>query len=208
MDKHGIRRHKNDRFPMTTYFVAGSQAEKKSDNKIYVMKWTDMHKTVNQDDDVSDSDEENDKYQEPTLRYESVPHKGSINRIRSMYGTPIVATWNEDGELGIYNVSEAFRELDAPVVAGKKQQKTFAGCKIASWKHKAEGYALDWSPKTFGRLAAGTCDAQLWLYQSADEYCSQFVKETQVGLQGHKESIEDIQWSPTQDHVLATCSVD
>jgi len=62
MDKHGIRRHKGDRFPMTVYFVAGSQAEKKSDNKIYVMKWTDMHKTVNQDDEVSDSDEENDKY--------------------------------------------------------------------------------------------------------------------------------------------------
>jgi len=105
---------------MTVYFCAGSQAEKKSDNKIYVMKWTDMHKTVNQDDDVSDSDEENDKYQEPTLRYESVSHRGSINRIRSMYGTPIVATWNEDGELGIYNVSEAMKELDVPVVAGKK----------------------------------------------------------------------------------------
>lgn len=62
MDKNNIRRHKGDRFPMTVYFVAGSQAEKKSDNKIYVMKWTDMHKTVNQDDELSDSDEENDKY--------------------------------------------------------------------------------------------------------------------------------------------------
>mmetsp|Transcript_12372 Transcript_12372/g.8598 ORF Transcript_12372/g.8598 Transcript_12372/m.8598 type:complete len:205 (+) Transcript_12372:353-967(+) len=105
MDKNNIRRHKGDRFPMTVYFVAGSQAEKKSDNKIYVMKWTDMHKTVNQDDELSDSDEENDKYQEPTLRYEAIPHRGSINRIRSMYGSPIVATWNEDAELAIYNVS-------------------------------------------------------------------------------------------------------
>jgi len=37
-----------------------------------------------------------------------------------MYGSPIVATWNEDGELGIYNISEAVKELDVPVVAGKK----------------------------------------------------------------------------------------
>ena len=29
-----------------------------------------------------------------------------------------------------------------------------------------------------------------------------------MGLQGHSDSIEDIQWSPTQDQVLATCSVD
>ena len=137
-----------------------------------------MHKTVNQDDELSDSDEENDKYQEPTLRYESVPHKGSINRIRSMYGSPIVATWNEDGELGIYNVSQPLAELDAPVIAGKKQQKNFGGSKLASWKHKSEGYALDWSPNTYGRLAAGNCSAELWLYQSADETGSTFVKET------------------------------
>ena len=67
---------------------------------------------------------------------------------------------------------------------------------------------MEWSPKTFGRLAAGTCDAALWIYTPADENCSTFVKEVAVGLQGHTDSIEDIQWSPTQDQVLATCSVD
>lgn len=95
-----------------------------------------------------------------------------------MYGSPIVATWNEDAELAIYNVSQPLAELDAPVVAGKKQSKNFGGSKLASWKHKSEGYALDWSPNTYGRLAAGTCSAELWLYQSADETGSAFVKET------------------------------
>ena len=43
---------------MEAYFVAGSQAEKKSDNLIYVMKWSDMQKTVNEDELASDSEEE------------------------------------------------------------------------------------------------------------------------------------------------------
>jgi len=29
-----------------------------------------------------------------------------------------------------------------------------------------------------------------------------------VGLQGHKKSVEDVQFSPSQDQVLASCSVD
>ena len=46
------------------------------------------------------------------------------------------------------------------------------------FKHKSEGYALDWSPNTFGRLASGGCDSQLWVYTAADENCSSFIKET------------------------------
>ena len=66
IDKNKIARHKNDKFPMTVYMVAGSQADKKSDNKIYVMKWADMHKTVNEDENNSDSDDESAR-REPTI---------------------------------------------------------------------------------------------------------------------------------------------
>jgi len=41
----------------------------------------------------------------------------------------------------------------------KQNKKGFGGCKLAGFKHKAEGYALDWSPNTFGRLASGSCDS-------------------------------------------------
>lgn len=47
----------------------------------------------------------NAKIKEPVIRYESIPHKGCVNRIRSLHGTPIVATWNDDGEVGIYNIA-------------------------------------------------------------------------------------------------------
>jgi hypothetical protein len=41
---------------------------------------------------------------EPIIRFETVPHRGAVNRVRSMHGSPIVATWNEDAEVGIYNI--------------------------------------------------------------------------------------------------------
>ena len=142
-----------------------------------------------------------------------------------MYGSPIVATWNDEGEVGIYNIQAAVQALDEPAdpetlaetsSKNKKKKKkaaakkSFGGTKISQFRHKSEGYALEWSPHTFGRLASGSCDSQLWLYAAADENCSSFVKETQGSLQGHKGSIEDIQWSPStsQPYVLATCSTD
>lgn len=157
LDKNNVLKHRHDKFPMTCYMVAGSQADKKSENKLYVMKWSEMYKTVNEDEVNSDmdSDEENEKYKEPVIRFEAVPHRGAVNRIRSMHGSPIVATWNEDAEVGIYNVSQALEELEKPI----SQKKQFGGCKISGFKHKVEGFALDWSPTTFGRLASGTCDA-------------------------------------------------
>ena len=125
-----------------------------------------------------------ERCKEPIIRYESVPNRGGINRVRSMHGTPIVAAWTDEAEVAIFNVSAAIEELDKPLPTSKKemQKKKFGGCKIASFKHKQEGFALDWSCNTLGRLAAGTNDAALHLYKSTDEGCSSFVKEFAVGL--------------------------
>lgn len=71
------------------------------------MKWYEMAKTLKDDDEdpdkSSDSEPEDDK--DPEMRFETVPHKGCVNRIRSMHGTPIVATWNDENEVAIYNLS-------------------------------------------------------------------------------------------------------
>ena len=175
------------------------------------MKWADMHRTTHEDEECSDSEEEEARHREPIIRYEAIPNRGGINRVRSMHGTPIVAAWTEEAEVAIFNVASAIEELDKPIASGKckkQQPKKYGGCKIASFKHKQEGYALDWSSSTLGRLAAGSNDAAIYMYKSSDETCSSFVKEFAVGLQGHKGSVEDIQWSPSQDHVLASCSSD
>ena len=165
------------------------------------MKWEEMEKTLRDDEapqiDSEDDEEDiieklNQAPKEPTIKFESIPHRGCVNRLRSMYGTSIVATWNDEGEVGIYNVASAVEELDAPPAqqpeqiesSSKKkkkkkvQKKSYGGTKIAQFRHKSEGYAIEWSPHTFGRLASGSCDSQLWLYSPADENCSSFIKET------------------------------
>ena len=103
--------HKEDKFPYEVYLVAGSQAKKKGDNKIYVMKWNEMCKTVHDDDDVEseDGDDDNavDNTKDPIMRFEGIPHKGGCNRIRTMNGSNIVATWNDENEVAVYDVKVA-----------------------------------------------------------------------------------------------------
>ncbi len=41
-------------YPFSTYLVAGSQADKAKDNKLYVMKWANLCKTKHDDDDDDD----------------------------------------------------------------------------------------------------------------------------------------------------------
>ena len=83
------------------------------------MKWGEMQKTTHEDEELSDSDEEEERNKEPVIRFEAVPHRGGINRIRAMHGTPIVATWTEEAEVSIYNISQAIEELDRPVPTSK-----------------------------------------------------------------------------------------
>jgi hypothetical protein len=45
--------------------------------------------------------------EETMLFYEGVPHKGVVNRLRSMHGSSIVATWSDDGEVSIFDLKEA-----------------------------------------------------------------------------------------------------
>ena len=83
-----------------------------------------MQKTL-KDDEVEGSDEEeenNEEGKDPVMRYETIPHRGCVNRIRSLHGSGVVATWNDENEVGIYNVSQAFEALEQPITGKKKQQ--------------------------------------------------------------------------------------
>ena len=97
-----------------------------------------MVKTLHDDDmpeDNSEDDEEdimnkmNRAPPEPIIRYESIPHRGAVNRLRSLCGSPIVATWSDEGEVGIYNIQQALIDLDMPVDPSVLQATTSTGKK-------------------------------------------------------------------------------
>lgn len=97
-----------------------------------------MEKTLkNRMNKESDSDEEEENTSsDPVLIHEIVPHKGGVNRLKSLHGSHIVATWNDEAEVGIYDVKQAVRSLEARSLSGKLgKEKKFGGCKVAGFKH-------------------------------------------------------------------------
>ncbi|KAL0758475.1 hypothetical protein Bca101_074625 [Brassica carinata] len=60
--------------------------------------------------------------------------------------------------------------------------------------HKDEGYAIDWSPATAGRLLSGDCMSMIHLWEPA----SGSWTVDPIPLAGHTASVEDIQWSPSE----------
>ena len=100
-------------------------------------------------------------------------------------------------------------------------------------KLQTEGFALDWCPTVSGVLASGDCRKNIHIWRPgqfsstlhpficfklynvqqhiffltpADLSASWVVDHRP--LVGHTDSVEDIQWSPNEQNVLASCSVD
>jgi ribosome assembly protein RRB1 len=201
-----ITKHTSDTYPYEAYVVAGSQALKKKDNKVYVMKWCNLTKTLHDDDD--DAVEDDEAEDDAKLYYEPIPHMGGVNRIRAMHGSNIVATWSDTGDVSILDLTEAIKRVDkkAKSKTNVTTQRKFSSL-ISKFNHKVEGFALDWSPKKLGLLASGSCDKLIYIYEPTGADLTEFIMHDKP-LRGHMNSVEDIQFSPTQEHVLASCSVD
>ena len=70
---------------MTSYLIAGSQADHGSnDDKLYVMKMSSLQKTRHDDDSDSDNEDEDmkDTERDPVLEYKMIPVPAPVNRLR------------------------------------------------------------------------------------------------------------------------------
>ncbi|XP_027919802.1 glutamate-rich WD repeat-containing protein 1-like [Vigna unguiculata] len=211
-------------FPHTVYFMAGTQAEKPSWNSIGIFKVshisgkrrepvpkveTDDSGMDGEDSDDDDDSEEEDKdvAQGPSLQLRKVGHQGCINRIRSMPQNPhICAAWADTGHVQVWDLSShlnALAETETEGVQGVAA--VFNQDPLHKFKHKDEGYAIDWSLLVPGRLVSGDCDNSIYLWEptSAGTW-----NVDNAPFTGHSASVEDLQWSPTEPHVFASCSVD
>eukprot|EP00921_Rhytidocystis_pertsovi_P020077 GHVQ01031859.1.p3 GENE.GHVQ01031859.1~~GHVQ01031859.1.p3 ORF type:complete len:229 (+),score=55.02 GHVQ01031859.1:3314-4000(+) len=71
-------------YPHTAYVVAGTQADKEKNNRVYIMKWSNLHETRKdgKGDDSDDESDEEESEEEADLDFRVFAHPGTVNRIR------------------------------------------------------------------------------------------------------------------------------
>lgn len=203
-------------YPATMYTVSGTQAEgrRANENAIMVMKFSGLSK-MDRDNEGSDDDEDDnddDEDADPILESKSIPISSTTNRIRahqtpnsdpSRPATTLVATMTESSDVYIHDVTPHLASFDTPgTIISDKQNKPLSTIRA----HKSEGYALDWSPLApAGRLATGDNDGLIYITTRTDG--GGWVTDTRA-MTGHTGSVEEIQWSPSEEKVFSSASSD
>lgn len=164
--------------------------------------------------DNEDDDDAEDLDEDAILEYKSIPHVGGVNRIRAQplsSASPSgsqpyhVATWADTGKVHIWDVRPLIESLDSPGYVIDKSRTNTPIFTIPS-HGRAEGFAMDWasSGSSSLRLLTGDIHSKIYLTTSTP---SGFNALSQPFL-SHTSSIEDIQWSPSEPTVFASCSAD
>ncbi|KIM19384.1 hypothetical protein M408DRAFT_43180, partial [Serendipita vermifera MAFF 305830] len=218
-DNLGEERRK---YPATSFSVTGTQADVAKNNEVLVLKMSSLHKTQKDDGGCdSDSDEEEDEGaldEDAVLEYKSIPHTGGVNRIRAqpMPSSPStasnyhVATWADTGKVHIFDVLPYLRAFDDPVTSfdPSKYNKPLHTIQAHG---KEEGFAMDWAASIGSngavsglRLVTGDIASKIYLTTTTK---TGFTTSPNPFM-SHTSSIEDLQWSPSEGTVFASCSAD
>lgn len=204
-------------YPMSAMFVAGSQAAREQgESELMVMRLANLHKngrpskekegsdSEESEDEEDEDDEEEDEKRQPQFVMASVAHPGCVNRVRTHRPSGLTATWSDRGAVHIWALQDAMRLVsDAPLTGGDKTHRLQLS-PLHSQEVGCEGYALDWSRGTGMSLLAGDCNARIGLF----EVSANGAVSIGAPFTGHEGSVEDIQWSPTEQTVFASCSTD
>ncbi|EGO02649.1 hypothetical protein SERLA73DRAFT_176020 [Serpula lacrymans var. lacrymans S7.3] len=210
------------RYPATAYLVSGTQADLANKNELAVYKMSSLHRTQTDGDEShsEDNDQDDDNLDEDAiLEYRSVPHIGGVNRVRAQPLPPshpllpvsqpyYAATWADTGKVHIWDIRPLIESLDVPGYSLDKSRSgkpaftiNLHGC--------VEGFAMDWAssgeanPSSL-RLLTGDIHSKIYLTTSTP---SGFNALSQP-FTSHTSSIEDLQWSPSEPTVFASCSAD
>ena len=217
------RKLTEDKYPYNTYIIAGSQTNEKN-GYFYFMKWYNMRKTKYDDDPDKgeDDDEEDEDKINPFMKYEKIKVNGNINRVKSMKNSSICALWNDSPSVDIIDCEELFNNIEYQEEIrveedidinkknkNKKQKKDIKYKKIfkKTLPQKAEGFAIDWNNINPFVLSVGGYDKKVSIFKPKDENVSDIILYGDY-LSGHTDSVEDIQWSPNEENVLASCGID
>lgn len=212
-------------YPATMYAVAGTQADsnRSNENELMIMKLSGlsrMNKDANHDgsDDEDNSDDEEDA--DPILESRSIPLNTTTNRVRvhqipsasteSTTPTTFVAAMTESSQVYIYDITAHLTSFEIPGTTISPQQNKPVSTIRA---HKTEGYAIDFAPLPSGnasataRLLTGDNDGFIYL-TSRTQGGGWVTNNLDRPFRGHEGSVEDIQWSPSESSVFASCGGD
>jgi ribosome assembly protein RRB1 len=112
----------------------------------------------------------------------------------------ITATMSEIGNVFLYDTTQEINSFDTPGLIPPKNPKPIHTID----HHGIEGYGIDWSLVDIGSLITGDVNGCVL---STKRTPFGFKTDTQFYM-GHESSIEDLQWSPQQGNVFASCSAD
>jgi len=112
----------------------------------------------------------------------------------------IVATWSALGKVDIWDAKALLPALDKSDLrpVSLKPTFTFSG-------HRDEGFAMDWSPVAKGRFLTGDCANNIHFWDMKD---GSWAVDSKAPYTSHTSSVEDLQWSPVEATVFASCSAD
>lgn len=203
---------KREEYPLTCYAVSGSQSAKGQQNHVIVIKMSNLHRTSkpksDEDAEESESESDEDEDSKPELETALVKHAGCVNRIRAttIGEKHVAATWSEKGKVHIWDLTRPLNAVNDSNIMSTYVRNEESPPPMFTFKgHQVEGFAIDWSPTTQGRLATGDCNKNihLWTMKEGGTW-----HVDQRPYNAHSSSVEDIQWSPNEANVFASCSVD
>lgn len=194
-------------FPFNCDIVCGTQSHGKP-NQLLLMKMMNLTKMQEDESDSEDSFIEEED-QQPQMYTLSFKHTGDVNRIRyakiPQSNKRIAASWSSVGNVDIWDLTKHYETLNNNRVHSQHQSLQDTIKPLFSFSgHQVEGYAMDWSPTVAGRLATGSCNKNIHIWQPKEATWH----VDQRPLNAHTASVEDIQWSPNEANVFASCSVD
>lgn len=107
----------------------------------------------------------------------------------------------DTGSVHIFDLSSTLKSMMAKgprQPAPTKPLFSFTG-------HQTEGYAVDWSPSSAGKLVTGDCAGRIHVWQPTG---TTWAVDGAAPYSAHTSSVEDLQWSPSEATVFASASAD